>query len=53
MKSWKGNKEYLPEKNCPVCNRPFSWRKKWAKNWDSVIYCSDACRRKKTSPNKI
>jgi hypothetical protein len=21
------------------------WRKAWARNWDSVRYCSDACRR--------
>ncbi|RIW12710.1 DUF2256 domain-containing protein [Algoriphagus lacus] len=37
-------KEHLPEKMCPVCNRPFSWRKKWEKNWDEVKYCSDRCR---------
>ena len=24
-----------------------TWRKKWAKNWDEVKYCSDACRRGK------
>ncbi|MFN5679800.1 MAG: DUF2256 domain-containing protein, partial [Flavobacteriia bacterium] len=24
--------------------RPFSWRKKWEKNWDEVKYCSDRCR---------
>ncbi len=23
------------------------WRKAWARNWDSVRYCSDACRRRK------
>lgn len=22
-----------------------TWRKKWAKNWGEVKYCSDACRR--------
>nr|WP_238525743.1 DUF2256 domain-containing protein [Methylovorus glucosotrophus] len=22
-----------------------TWRKAWEKNWDSVKYCSDACRR--------
>jgi len=22
------------------------WRAKWAKNWDEVRYCSDACRRR-------
>lgn len=40
-------KQDLPEKICPVCERPFTWRKKWAKNWDEVKYCSDACRRRK------
>lgn len=37
-------KRDLPTKVCPVCNRPFSWRKKWEKNWDEVIYCSERCR---------
>ncbi|MET1054380.1 MAG: DUF2256 domain-containing protein [Pedobacter sp.] len=37
-------KQYLPTKICPVCNRPFTWRKKWEKNWDEVKYCSDKCR---------
>jgi len=36
----------LPTKICVVCNRPFTWRKKWEKVWDEVRYCSDACRRK-------
>jgi len=40
-------KQHLPEKQCPVCGRSFVWRKKWAKDWDQVKYCSDACRRKK------
>jgi hypothetical protein len=31
-------------KTCVRCARPFEWRKKWAKNWDEVKYCSDACR---------
>ncbi|TAE49012.1 MAG: DUF2256 domain-containing protein [Bacteroidetes bacterium] len=35
----------LPEKICPVCNKPFTWRKKWEKNWDEVKYCSERCRR--------
>jgi hypothetical protein len=37
-----------PEKVCPVCARPFAWRRKWARCWDQVVYCSDACRRKRT-----
>jgi len=38
-------KKPLPEKTCPVCQRPFSWRKRWERCWESVVYCSDACRR--------
>lgn len=38
-------KAHLPEKTCPACSRPFAWRKKWARNWDSVLYCSERCRR--------
>jgi hypothetical protein len=34
----------LPTKLCPVCQRPFSWRKKWERCWDEVKYCSDRCR---------
>ncbi|MCC5934648.1 MAG: DUF2256 domain-containing protein [Balneolales bacterium] len=45
----KGNKSNLPSKTCVSCGRPFSWRKKWEKNWDSVKYCSEKCRRSKKS----
>jgi len=37
------NKSNLPTKICPVCNRPFAWRKKWEKNWENVKYCSKKC----------
>jgi hypothetical protein len=37
-------KEFLPQKICIVCNRPFSWRKKWEKVWEDVKYCSDKCK---------
>ncbi|MFQ2083371.1 DUF2256 domain-containing protein [Aeromonas veronii] len=37
-------KTHLPEKICPVCQRPFSWRRKWARNWEEVRYCSERCR---------
>ena len=33
-------------KICLVCERPMAWRRKWARTWDEVKYCSDACRRK-------
>lgn len=35
----------LPTKVCVVCDRPFAWRRKWARDWDEVRYCSDACRK--------
>ena len=38
-------KTELPAKTCAVCRRPFAWRKKWAKVWDEVRYCSERCRR--------
>lgn len=40
-------KSDLPTKICAACGRAFVWRKKWEKNWESVRYCSDACRTKK------
>lgn len=40
-------KENLPNKICVVCNRQFTWRKKWRKDWDKVIYCSNACQSNK------
>jgi hypothetical protein len=42
-------KQNLPNKTCMVCNRPFSWRKKWEKVWDEVKYCSDRCRENKNA----
>ncbi|MFM7503948.1 MAG: DUF2256 domain-containing protein [Candidatus Limnocylindrus sp.] len=32
------------EKICLSCGRPYSWRRRWAKVWSEVKYCSDACR---------
>lgn len=46
---FRGNKSALPSKLCEACGRPMTWRKRWAANWDMVRYCSDACRRNKTS----
>ncbi|MBR2647430.1 MAG: DUF2256 domain-containing protein [Sediminibacterium sp.] len=45
---FKGNKSSLPQKICATCGKPFSWRKKWEKNWAEVKYCSDRCRAGKT-----
>lgn len=40
-------KANLPQKICMTCNRPFTWRKKWARDWNDVRYCSERCRRGK------
>jgi hypothetical protein len=45
-------KQNLPEKICLQCQRPFAWRKKWARDWRNVRYCSDACRRGKIEPKR-
>lgn len=37
-----------PPKPCAVCGRAITWRKKWARDWESVRYCSDACRGRRT-----
>ncbi len=34
----------LPTKVCIACQRPFAWRRKWARDWEHVKYCSDRCR---------
>ncbi|MTI64166.1 DUF2256 domain-containing protein [Methylophaga sp.] len=38
-------KPHLSSKICLACQRPFSWRKKWRRDWDQVKYCSERCRR--------
>ena len=32
-------------KPCAACGRTITWRKKWERDWESVRWCSDACRR--------
>ncbi|WP_432562924.1 DUF3253 domain-containing protein [Kineococcus sp. SYSU DK003] len=39
----------LPTKDCAVCGRTITWRKKWERDWEGVRYCSDACRRRARS----
>jgi hypothetical protein len=43
-------KSNLPSKVCVTCGRPFTWRKKWAKVWEDVKYCSDRCRSNRPAP---
>ena len=46
---YRGNKAALPSKPCAVCGRPMTWRRAWAKNWDTVRYCSEGCRRRRSA----
>ncbi|MCX6509301.1 MAG: DUF2256 and DUF3253 domain-containing protein [Actinobacteria bacterium] len=39
-----------PEKDCVVCGRTITWRKKWSRSWDEVRHCSDACRKRGIQP---
>lgn len=36
-------------KVCQSCGRVMSWRRSWARTWDDVRYCSDACRRRRVT----
>lgn len=45
-------KNNLPSKVCVVCNRPFTWRKKWERVWDEVTCCSKSCNAKRRSNAK-
>lgn len=40
-------------KTCAGCGRTMEWRKSWAKNWDDVKFCSDACRRHRSGPSPL
>jgi len=42
----------LAEKNCQTCGKGFVWRKKWHRCWEQVLYCSERCRRNKSSAER-
>ncbi|MCH8474901.1 MAG: DUF2256 domain-containing protein [Opitutales bacterium] len=46
-------KKDLPTKTCPICERPFAWRKKWKECWEQVVYCSEKCRRKRGTTERL
>lgn len=33
-----------PNKTCKICGRTIQWRRKWARDWAQVRYCSQRCR---------
>ncbi|WP_345785302.1 DUF2256 domain-containing protein [Stenotrophomonas acidaminiphila] len=37
-------KAELPQRICAACGRAFAWRRKWARDWENVRYCSRRCR---------
>ncbi|RZO20767.1 MAG: DUF2256 domain-containing protein [SAR92 clade bacterium] len=34
----------LPKKHCLNCGLLFAWRKKWARSWEEVRFCSQRCK---------
>jgi deoxyribodipyrimidine photo-lyase len=36
---------FLTLKVCARCGLQFTWRRRWARCWDAVRYCSERCRR--------
>ena len=47
------NPNNLPTKVCVVCNRPFTWRKKWESSWDEITTCSKRCNSERKQSNRI
>jgi hypothetical protein len=37
---------------CMVCGRAIEWRRKWARDWEHVKYCSEGCRTRRASPTR-
>lgn len=38
------------DKVCGSCGRRIEWRAKWARDWEAVRWCSDACRARGVQP---
>ncbi len=38
------------DKPCAACGRRITWRRKWARTWANVRYCSGACRAARRRP---
>lgn len=45
-----GGAEQRTDKVCGSCGRRIEWRAKWARDWDAVRWCSDACRARGVRP---
>ena len=42
--------ETRPTKICEACGRAFTWRRKWARCWEEVRFCSQRCRSSHPKP---
>ena len=40
----------LPTKPCARCGRTITWRKAWERDWATVRWCSDNCRKHGLTP---
>ncbi|WP_291553947.1 DUF2256 domain-containing protein [Bosea sp. (in: a-proteobacteria)] len=40
------------KKRCVACGLSFAWRRKWARDWDQVRFCSDRCRAAGAAPER-
>lgn len=38
------------DRTCAACGRRIQWRAAWARDWEHVRWCSDACRRRGVRP---
>ncbi|MDN3611946.1 DUF2256 domain-containing protein [Vibrio ostreicida] len=47
MSGRNGHPKDRREKRCVVCERPFTWRRKWRQCWEDVKFCSQRCRQQK------
>ena len=45
----RANAPLAAGKSCAVCGREIAWRRKWERDWERVLYCGDACRRRSKS----
>lgn len=45
-------KQNLSTKPCGVCGLPFTWRKKWERDWQNVRDCSERCRCRRETPRR-
>jgi len=37
-------------RTCASCGRVITWRRAWARDWEQVRWCSQACRRRGVAP---